>query len=80
MKSKTTFTSAGCDFVGEGINGPNDIWRICMDGVNGGDLKVLCEDWLSIYSQPFYGADADGDNHVTFADFAILAERWLSGL
>jgi hypothetical protein len=28
MKTKTTFTSAGWDFVGEIVNGPNDVWTI----------------------------------------------------
>ena len=98
MKTRSTFTSAGWDFIGETANGTEDIWRMCVDevdyprltweyvqggdfacpdGVNGG---VLCEDWLSTYSQALYGADANGDKHVTFADFAILAEHWLSGL
>ncbi len=29
MKTKTTFTDAGWDFVGEIVNGPNDVWTIC---------------------------------------------------
>ena len=33
MKTKSTFTDAGWDFVGEIINGPNDIWNIC-EGTN----------------------------------------------
>jgi formylglycine-generating enzyme required for sulfatase activity len=28
MKTKSTFTDAGWDFVGETVNGPNDIWKI----------------------------------------------------
>jgi len=101
MQTLSTFTAAGWDFVGETTNGPNDVWRMCVDGVdypqltweyvqvgdfacpdgvNAGDLMVLCEDWLSPYSQALYGADANGDKQVTFADFAILAQRWLSAL
>ena len=94
MKTQSTFTEAGWDFLGETINGPNDIWRMCLDGVDyprltweyvqGGDFAcpdgVNGGDWLSTYSQALYGADANGDKEVTFADFAILAERWLSGL
>jgi len=101
MKTQSTFTSAWWDFIGETANGTEDIWRMCVDGVeypqltweyvqvgdfacpdgvDGRDLKVLCGDWLSIYSQVFYGADANGDKEVTFADFAVLADHWLSGL
>jgi len=29
MQTKSTFTDAGWDFLGETVNGPNDIWRIC---------------------------------------------------
>ncbi|MHC4499233.1 MAG: DNRLRE domain-containing protein, partial [Planctomycetota bacterium] len=29
MQTESTFTDAGWDFVGEVINGPNDIWMIC---------------------------------------------------
>ena len=29
MQTKSTFTDAGWDFVGETVNGPNDIWKIC---------------------------------------------------
>ncbi len=101
MKTQSTFTSEGWDFIGETANGTADIWRMCVDGVdyprlrweyvqggdfacpdgiNGGDLEVLCQDWLSTYPQALYGADANGDKEVTFADFDILADHWLSGL
>lgn len=29
MQLQTTFTDARWDFIGEGINGPNDVWDIC---------------------------------------------------
>ncbi len=32
MKTLSTFTSAGWDFVGETANGPNDIWKMPFDG------------------------------------------------
>ena len=32
MKTLSTFTSAGWDFVGESGNGMKDIWRMCEDG------------------------------------------------
>jgi hypothetical protein len=31
MQTKTTFTDAGWDFVGESVNGPNDLWAIHED-------------------------------------------------
>jgi hypothetical protein len=34
MKTLSTFTSAGWDFVGETANGTNDYWRMCVDGVD----------------------------------------------
>lgn len=33
MKTLSTFTSVGWDFVGETVNGPNDAWAIC-EGTN----------------------------------------------
>ena len=33
MKSKTTFTDRGWDFLGETANGTEDIWAIC-EGTN----------------------------------------------
>ena len=54
MKMMSTFTDAGWDFVGEIINGPNDIWSIC-EGTNyprlvwqiqAGDF--LCPDGITI--------------------------------
>jgi hypothetical protein len=65
MKMRTTFTSAGWDFVGEVINGPNDIWTIC-EGV---DYPKLT--WQFIIG------DFDGDDDIDFADFAIFAAYWL---
>jgi hypothetical protein len=35
----------------------------------------LCDDWLMTYWRPMYGADADGDSSVSFADFAIFAQN-----
>ncbi len=34
MQIHFTFTDAGWDFVGEDINGVNEIWRMCADGVS----------------------------------------------
>ncbi len=67
MQTESTFTDAGWDFVGELVNGPNDIWAIC-EGVNYPKLA-----WQFIIG------DFDGDNKVDFVDFDIFATRWLDG-
>jgi len=65
MQTESTFTNAGWDFVGEIINGTEDIWAIC-EGV---DYPKLA--WQFIIG------DFDGDDDVDFTDFAMLAARWL---
>jgi len=65
MQMQVTFTDAGWDFVGETTNGTEDIWAIC-EGV---DYPKLT--WQ------FVIGDFDGDDDVDFADFTILAARWL---
>ena len=49
----------------------------CPDGIGFDDLLKFSNNWLSTYSTPLYGADADGDKYVNFADFAIMAGHWL---
>jgi hypothetical protein len=34
LQTQSTFTNAGWDFVGESVNGENEIWRMCVDGVD----------------------------------------------
>lgn len=65
MQTESTFTDAGWDFVGESINGTEDIWSIC----EGQDYPKLT--WQ------FVVGDFDGDIDIDFEDFCILAERWL---
>jgi hypothetical protein len=67
MQTESTFTDAGWDFVGEVINGPNDIWDIC-DGTNYPKLS-----WQIPLAGDFVCPDG-----VDFTDFAILANAWLS--
>jgi hypothetical protein len=71
----------------DGVDYPRLSWEFvrggdfsCPDGVAMDDVVRLSQDWLSTYSQAFYGADANGDSGVTFADFAILAAKWLEGV
>ncbi|MHC4069876.1 MAG: GLUG motif-containing protein [Planctomycetota bacterium] len=66
MQTESTFTDAGWDFVGEVINGPNDIWDIC-EGTN--YPKFVWQIPVGDFMCP------DGVNMV---DFAVLGEAWLS--
>ena len=59
MKQKTTFTDHGWDFVGEEINGPNDIWYI-----RAGEYPRLT--WQN--HRPTANAGADQDVYVQTAD------------
>ena len=66
MQTESTFTDAGWDFVGEVINGPNDIWDIC-EGTNYPKLA-----W-SIPAGDFICPDG-----VNMLDFAILGDAWFT--
>jgi hypothetical protein len=55
MKTKSTFTVAGWDFVGETANGYNDIWRLCKEGLEYPKLSwqyllgdIICPDGVAI--------------------------------
>jgi hypothetical protein len=66
MQDPNTFISAGWDFVGEGDNGNEDIWRLCEPDV----------------SYPFFARDSmNGDftcpDGVDFLDYAHFAMRWM---
>ncbi|HBG26179.1 MAG: hypothetical protein A2Y10_13540 [Planctomycetes bacterium GWF2_41_51] len=63
MKMKTNF--ANWDFVCETINGSNDIWRMCEDGISFPKL-----------SWQFLSADFTCPDGVDFVDYAILANQW----
>ncbi len=65
MKTKSTFTDAGWDFVWETVNGPNDIWAIC-EGLSYPKLA-----WQ------FIVGDSDNDKGVDFTDFALMGDKWL---
>ena len=66
MQREDMFLDAGWDFVGESINGTEDIWSIC-EGLGYPEL-----------ARQLIAGDFDGDNRVDLADFAFFAERWLS--
>ncbi len=65
MKTQSTFTDYGWDFVGESANGTDDIWRMCVDDVNYPFL------WWQ-----FNKADFDCPDGVDFIDFSVLASAW----
>jgi hypothetical protein len=65
MWMKSTFTDASWDFVGESVNGTEDIWCICEGA---GYPKLTWQ---------FVIGDFDGDDETDFVDFSILAAHWL---
>jgi hypothetical protein len=94
MQVMNTFKDAGWDFVGETVNGPNDIWDIC-EGMNypkhvwsipAGDL--VCPDGVNFidYSYLVDGwglvdpvRDLDGSGVVDANDCLIFCDDWLEG-
>ena len=95
MKTKSTFTDAGWDFVGETANGYENIWRLCSegleypklawqylpgdivcpDGVGFEDVAELSDQWL-FEEIPADLAPPGGDGIVNFADFVVFADQW----
>jgi len=67
MKTESTFTDAGWDFVGEVVNGPNDIWDIC-EAMNYPKL---------VWQIPV--ADLLCPDGVNFIDYSFFAGHWLDG-
>jgi hypothetical protein len=65
MMQRSTFV--GWDFVGETANGREDIWRMCVDGV---DYPRL--------SWEFSSSDFACPDGVDFIDYSILAKQWQS--
>jgi hypothetical protein len=68
MQTLSTFIDIGWDFVGEDINGTNDFWRMCEDGVH--------------YPHLFYQHSVHGDyacpDGVGIEDLEALAFDWLT--
>jgi len=67
MREQHPFISTGWDFVGETMNGTEDIWRMCTDLMN---YPVL---WWQFSSGDFTCPDG-----VNFEDFSIMASEWLN--
>jgi hypothetical protein len=68
MQAAATFTDAGWDFVGESVNGQNEICRMCVDGV---DYPRLSWEFAR-------GGDFACGDGVDLADLQVLAEEWLT--
>jgi len=67
MKTKSTFTDAGWDFVGETTTGTNDYWRMCVDSVQ---YPMLIWQFLS--------GDFACPDGVDTVDLGFFVERWLN--
>jgi len=65
MQTKGTFTDVGWDFVSETVNGCEDIWRLCNDGIE--YPKLAWEYTLGDFVCP------DG---VDMRDYTVLANQW----
>jgi hypothetical protein len=65
MQTKSTYADAGWDFVGETVNGTDDIWRMCVDGVS-----------YALLSWEFAEADLLCPHGVDLVDFSHLADHW----
>jgi hypothetical protein len=94
MKTQTTFTDAGWDFVGETVNGPNDVWDIC-EGTNYPRLvwsiplaDLLCPDGVNFIDYAYFtdvwntadpNADFDFSGLVDSNDFRFFCDHWLEG-
>ena len=67
MQTKNTFTDYGWDFVGETVNGTDNYWRMCVDGV----------EYPKLYWQ-FMVGDFLCPDGVNLVDFTFFAGRWLN--
>ena len=67
MQIRSTFTDYGWDFVDETDNGTNDIWRMCVDGV----------EYPKLYWQYILGDFVCPDG-IDFIDFSVFGLAWLS--
>ena len=67
MQTLSTFGDAGWDFVGEEVNGTNDFWQLCIDGL---DYPRLA--WQ------FGAGDFVDPGRVDYYDLLVLTNDWLS--
>jgi hypothetical protein len=67
LKTPATFTDAGWDFVGETANGTEDIWRLCLEGIDYPGLATISASHGDYACPEGVGMD----------DLMVLAERWM---
>ncbi len=89
MKTESTFTDAGWDFLGLYFMPPDSYprlyWELAGNGdingdgiVNEFDLYIMISQWLSsALESERLSADLDFSGTVDYKDFAVLAEFWL---
>ncbi len=65
MQTLVTYADAGWDFTNESVNGSNDIWRMCEEGI----------DYPKLWWQFPAGDIACGEG-INFNDFTALANNW----
>jgi hypothetical protein len=95
MKTKSTFTDAGWDFVNvwdicEGTNYPRLQWQIpngdflCPYGVDFMDFAVISSAWLSKLGEPDWNPACDisnpKDSVIDELDLVVFCENWLKGM
>lgn len=83
MQTRSTFTDRGWDFVSETVNGPNDVWRMCADGVHYPKLRfefaagdLVCADGVNLVDLSYFAArwmdsDCSGANDCDHADLDL---------
>ena len=68
MKAQATFTDAGWDFLGETVNGMDDLWRLCQEGIE--------------YPSLAFASSSHGDyscpDGMGMDDLMVLAQRWMA--
>ena len=77
MKTESTFTDAGWDFVGETANGTDDIWWI-LEHITYPKLNWQRKLPPGGNDGGIYFPDYNFDNFIDFFDFAIFADAWLT--
>ena len=68
MQTQSSFTDYGWDFVGEDVNGTNDIWRMCVDGI----------DYPRLSHEYSINGDFACPDRVGTDDLLALTNNWLN--
>jgi len=93
MKTMTTFTDYGWDFVGETINSTENHWRMCVDGVYYPKLSwefpmmdFLCPDGVDFIDYSYFAdcwdvndpnCDFDESGYIDANDLILFGDDWL---